>query len=88
MLSDGQKLSDLQQITSKFMETVPFQNLTMLIIQTPTNVMKMEDLTSGIGGLYARNPFLKALLDNLRYDVYFVSSSMVEPIAIYASLST
>ena len=78
----GEKLSDLQQITSKFMETVPFQNLTMLIgpRRRPTWDEICDDLISGIGGLCtARNPFLKALLDNLGYDVYFVSSSMVEP---------
>jgi len=76
------KLTNLQKIVSKFMEHVPFQNLTMLIgpRRRPNWNEICEDLISGIGGLCtARNPFLKVLLEKLGFDVYFVSSSMIKP---------
>ncbi len=79
---DGEQLSDLNQITARFMELVPFQNLTMLIgpRRRPTWDEICKDLISGIGGLCtARNPFLKALLENLGYKVYFVAASMLKP---------
>lgn len=76
------KMSNLQIIVSNFMEHVPFQNLTMLIgpRRRPKWNEICDDLISGIGGLCtARNPFLKVLLQKLGYDVYFISSSMIEP---------
>ena len=76
------KLTNLEVIVSKFMQHVPFQNLTMLIgpRRRPTWNEICDDLITGIGGLCtARNPFLKVLLENLGYDVYFVSSSMIKP---------
>ena len=76
------KMANLQIIVANFMEHVPFQNLTMLIgpRRRPKWNEICEDLISGVGGLCtARNPFLKVLLEKLGYDVYFISSSMIQP---------
>ncbi len=72
----------LEQIVAGIVEHVPFQNLTMLTgpRHRPTNNWIKTEMLSGLGGLCtARNPFLYAVLQQLGFDVRFVSSTITEP---------
>jgi len=62
-------------------EYLPFQNITMLTgpRHRPSNDWIKREMLDGLGGLCTvRNPFLFALLQELGFDVRFVSSSMNE----------
>ena len=72
----------LRIIIQQFLARVPFQNLTMLVgpMRRPTWSEICDEMLCGNGGLCTtRNPFLKALLERLGFDVCFVSASMVKP---------
>ena len=72
----------IRKLLISFFESVPFQNITMLIgpRARPTWDQICADMLSGNGGLCTtRNPFMKALLEAVGYDVEFVSASMVKP---------
>ena len=80
---DGQATLDrLRIIVQRFLEIVPFQNLTMLIgpMRRPTWEEICEEMLCGNGGLCTtRNPFLMALLSQLGFEASFVSASMEKP---------
>ena len=72
----------LENIVQQTMAMIPFQNLSMLIRprNRPSWGTIKSDMIDGSGGLCtSRNPFLKALLQKLGFDTWFVSSSMDKP---------
>ena len=75
-------LDRLTIIVQRFLEHVPFQNLTMLIgpRRRPTWKEICGEMLSGNGGLCTiRNPFLKVLLSQQGFEASFVSASMEKP---------
>jgi len=75
-------LDSLRIIVQRFLEHVPFQNLTMLTgpSRRPTWKEICEEMLCGNGGLCTiRNPFLKVLLAQQGFETSFVSASMEKP---------
>ena len=79
---DEATVDRLRIIVQRFLEHVPFQNLTMLIgpRRRPTWKEICEEMLCGNGGLCTtRNPFLKVLLSQQGFETSFVSASMEKP---------
>ena len=72
----------LQEIISKTIKVVPFQNITMLDSdrRRPTFDEINHLMLSGIGGICTiRNPFIHQLLITLGFDAKMVASTMEKP---------
>ena len=72
----------LQEIISKTIKVIPFQNITMLDSERrrPTFDEINHLMLSGIGGICTvRNPFIHQLLVNLGFDAKMVASTMKQP---------
>ena len=80
---EGQATYDrLRIIVQRFLELVPFQNLTMIIgpMRRPTWEEICKEMLCGNGGLCTtRNPFMMALLSQLGFEASFISASMEKP---------
>ncbi|SMM98514.1 3,4-dihydroxy-2-butanone 4-phosphate synthase / GTP cyclohydrolase II [uncultured Candidatus Thioglobus sp.] len=71
----------LNNIISGMMTHIPFQNLTLINTKCrPSLDLIVSDMLNGIGGLCnVRNTFLYILLNNLNFNVQFLSATMQKP---------